>query len=142
MKKFIIILWCSLFFGSCLHRESNEPYLENDFKQYTGIDSGYKINKTILKANQACLYITLIEAEEIKLKNRFTFLDWDDFLLKKYHSGRIPFELYDFDKRNYNYVYYIADGNAPFEYFIICLSKQKNEIIYCENFRESPLTLF
>ncbi len=141
MKIFRLVILC-LIFSSCLHRESNEPYIESDFKGYTGIENGYKINKIIFRTNQSCIYLTLTDTEKLELKKRFYFTSHSEFS-KKYNSGdRIPFQLYPFYKWDERFTYYIADGLAPHEYFIICLSKDNNEMIYCENFREGALSLF
>lgn len=135
-----ISLFIFLFFLSC--QSSNEPYVLSDFKLYSGIESGFKINKMIFKNNQSLLNVTLNDTEMNMLKNRFHFTAYDNFIKSYYAPNRIPINLFDFNGLDNNYLFYIKDGNADYEYFIICLSLKKNEMIFCENFRETSPSLF
>jgi hypothetical protein len=134
------ILFILIFFISC--QDSNEPYVLSDFKSYSGIETGYKIDTQIFRDNQSYLEVTLTNIEMDKLKKRFHFTSYENFLKSYYDPEKVPIELYNFNNRNNDYMYFIKNGNAYYEYFIICLSKKKNQIIFCENFRETSPSIF
>jgi len=132
------LLCLSFTLYSCLE---NQPYVINDFQYYTGLKSGYKINKIIFKANQSYINLTLEDTTRKKLEKDFDFKEYDSFK-NIYDYSIFPYEIrlnYDLINLNiadYNYTYYIADGEHADEYLVILLSKKTNEMIYCENFRD------
>lgn len=125
-------------FCSCL---GNRPYVISDFQHYTGIKSGYKINKIIYKVNQSYINLTLESTTRKNIEKKFDFKEYDSFKIlydnpTSPYEGRVNYELMNLNIADYNYKYHISDGEQPNEYFIILLSKKTNEMIYCENFRE------
>ena len=110
-----------------------------DFKRYSGINSGFQIKQSFFKDNQSRLDLNLSETEKNKLLQRFHFLSYDSFLIEYHNPNKKPrvyYTLYDFYRPNNSYIYYVNDGDVIFEYFVICLSKETNSMIFCENFRE------
>jgi len=128
---------------SCTSRDYNERYVKEDFITCTNLKDSYTVINSRFYANQAVTLATVSEKDKERLLRRYQYFPVDSLRFKK--AGYVSIYLYKFTDE---YVYHLADYEVqgrPAQhaykkdgYYILGVSKTKNEIVFCENFPELP----
>lgn len=142
--KFLIIEWLVIYLGmqACASRDNNKQFVREDFVACTDLKDSYSVIKSQFKANQAFTIARISERDKTRLLNRFQYIIADS--LHPHWEG-VGFSLFDLDT---GYVYYKTGyevkgrpAQHAYEYdgyYILGVSKTKNEVVFCENFPELP----
>jgi len=148
MKKATIILSVIIFCSSCIDIDNNKQYVKEDFVRCTDLKDPYTVIKSEFKANQAITIAEISEEDKKRLLNKFKFVSLDTYRAQR-NAGYVSFRLFD---ETDSFIYHMADYNVEGRliqghekedgYYMICISKTENEIIFCENFPELPLSPF
>jgi len=148
MKKTFILVMLSILLCSCIHENPNEQYVENDFVKCTQLLDSHKILKSEFIGNQVFIIARVTQRDRSRLLKRAEFLSFDT-LNARWKGDQVNFSIY---RLNDSFVYHMADYKVKGRvcqhpekndgYYIIGISKTKNEIIFCENFPELPLSPF
>ncbi|PZF74852.1 hypothetical protein [Taibaiella soli] len=137
----------AIFFAlaSCTSRDNNKQYADIDFITCTNLKDSFKVMKSEFRANQALTIAEVSENDKKLLLNRFQYFPVDSMGAKAAGYVFISTRLFSFTDE---YMYYLADYEAlgrPAQhaykkdgYYILGISKTKNEIVFCENFPELP----
>lgn len=149
MKKYLVLLSVCLFLNSCSNIDNNKQYVTDDFIACTALKESYTIIKSEFKRNQVCTIAEISANDKKRLLSRFKYIPVDSLSSRETGYIFISERLYKFTDE---YVYYLTDYEVlgrPAQhaykkdgYYILGVSKTKNEIVFCENFPELPLSPF
>ena len=118
---------------------SNRNNVIRDFEGFTGLKKGYILETKKFESNQSIVFAGISKDQKDSLMTRFRFMPFDSFEVKFHNSGKshVQFRLYDFSEKKNDYLYYYRDDYDFYGYFIICLAKDENRLIFCESFPET-----
>jgi hypothetical protein len=108
----------------------------NNFERHVGLHEQYSIQKKVIKNNQVMLVIDINNASRDYLKRKFDFEPYESFIKKFEYTRKshVPFELFDIHTKDKDqFDYWFNDDYDIYGYYLICISKKENRIIYCEN---------
>ena len=114
---------------------SKEDHCRNEFRRNTGLRKDFQIQKTILTDSQFVLHVNINDSALAELKRRFYFIPYKYYLESIRNLKRDSVSLYrlrGFDLANEDFSYYFAAIPSGSDYFMICLSKTNNHLIFAE----------
>ena len=113
-----------------------ENYCIKEFKRHTGLRHHFKIEQSNITDSQFVLNVKIDDSACAKLQKQFFFNSYKNYLEEITNPKREPnsnYKMNGFNLADDNYTYYLGSIPSSKGYFVICLSKEKNHLIFAES---------